>query len=149
MANHFKEKIVEEETPTQQGPTPQKNETVNEQEKSNEQTSTEEKKKSSSNKFNERVFHFFGGDILKDKWVIKQIPLILLILLYGILLVANRYYVEKLTKEKMKLTDQVEYLREHQIQMQKNYQESIKISQIAKSIDSLGIGLTAGPPYEL
>lgn len=95
------------------------------------------------------LIEILGADFLKKKSVVKQIPLMLLILVYALALVGNRYRVESLVKDKEATKERVEFLREHKIMMQKQYQETIKISQIAKDLDTLGIGLTAGPPFEL
>ncbi|MBO4308013.1 MAG: hypothetical protein J5848_06870 [Bacteroidales bacterium] len=101
-------------------------------------------KKSSSN-----LINLIGGDMLKSRVVLRQIPLLLLVLLFCLVLVAMRYRVESLSKEKNALEGQVEFLREQRIQMQKQYQESIRISRIDKELDTLGVGLIAGPPFEL
>ena len=90
-----------------------------------------------------------GGEVLQSRAVVKQIPLILLLCFYAIILVYNRYKVEDLTKAKAEAQERNNYLREARIELQKRYQESIKISQIAEMLDSTGIGITAGPPYEL
>lgn len=90
-----------------------------------------------------------GGDVLQSRAVLKQVPLILLLCFYAILLVYNRYKVEDLTREKAEAQERINYLREARIELQKRYQETIKISQIAEMLDSTGIGITAGPPYEL
>lgn len=90
-----------------------------------------------------------GGEVLQSRAVVKQIPLILMLCFYAILLVYNRYRVEDLTKEKAEAQDRINYLREARIELQKRYQETIKISQIAEMLDSTGIGITAGPPFEL
>lgn len=90
-----------------------------------------------------------GGEVLQSRAVVKQIPLILLLCFYAIVLVYNRYKVEDLTKAKAEAQERNNYLREARIELQKRYQESIKISQIAEMLDSTGIGITAGPPYEL
>lgn len=90
-----------------------------------------------------------GGEVLQSRAVLKQVPLILLLCFYAILLVYNRYRVEDLTKEKAVAQERINYLREARIELQKRYQETIKISQIAEMLDSTGIGITAGPPYEL
>lgn len=89
------------------------------------------------------------GDVFGKGGVWRQLPLLLLLLLYGIVLVSARYHVESLTKEKESLTREVEYLHEHHIMMRKGYQHSAKVSQVAERLEPLGIGLTAGPPYEL
>ena len=90
-----------------------------------------------------------GGEVLQSRAVVKQIPLILLLCFYAIVLVYNRYKVEDLTKAKAEAQERNNYRREARIELQKRYQESIKISQIAEMLDSTGIGITAGPPYEL
>ncbi|MBP9991433.1 MAG: hypothetical protein KBT45_08445 [Bacteroidales bacterium] len=95
------------------------------------------------------LVEILGGDFLKKKSVMKQIPLLLLILVYALVVVSNRYRVEKLVKDKEATKERVEFLREHKIMMQKKYQETIKISKIAEDLDTIGIGLTAGPPFEL
>lgn len=90
-----------------------------------------------------------GGDVLADKLVLRQIPLVLLCLFYLLLIVGNRYRVESLSLEKAATENRINYLREHRIQMQKQYQQSVKISQIAEDLKETGVGITSGPPYEL
>jgi len=90
-----------------------------------------------------------GGDVLQSKAVTRQIPVILLCCVYALLLVYNRYKVEDLTKEKLVAQDRINFLRESRIELQKRYQETVKISQIAELLDSTGVGITAGPPFEI
>ena len=90
-----------------------------------------------------------GGDVLGDQMVLKQIPLVLLCLFYLLLIVGNRYRVESLSREKAATEERINYLREHRIQMQKQYQQSVKISQIAEELKETGVGITSGPPYEI
>lgn len=90
-----------------------------------------------------------GGDVLQSKGVTRQIPLIMLCCFYALMLVYNRYRVEDLTKEKLAAQERINNLRETRIQVQKRFQETIKISQIAERLDSTGVGYTAGPPYEI
>ncbi len=95
------------------------------------------------------IFKFLGGDVFQSRAVLRQIPLLLLILVFALLIVANRYRVEALTREKLILQERVDFLREQRIQMQKQYQESIRISRIDQELDTIGVGLVAGPPYEI
>lgn len=95
------------------------------------------------------VSKVLGGDILGDRLVVRQIPLMLLCLLFLLLIVANRYKVESLSREKEATEERINDLREHRIQMQKQYQKSVKISQIAEELSEEGVGITSGPPYEL
>lgn len=90
-----------------------------------------------------------GGDVLGKEKVKKQIPLILLLCLFGLILVYNRYRIEDLSRKKQALQEDINYQRQKRIELQKRFQETVKISQIAEMLDSTGIGITAGPPYEL
>ena len=90
-----------------------------------------------------------GGDLLADKLVLRQIPLVLLCLFYLLLIIGNRYRIESLSHEKQASEERINFLREQRIQMQKQYQQSVKISQIAEDLKETGVGITAGPPYEL
>ena len=89
------------------------------------------------------------GDVLQNPKVLKQIPLVLLVCLFCIALVYNRYRIEDLNRQRQAMEDEKSYLQQKQIELQKRYQETIKISQIAEMLDSTGIGITAGPPFEL
>lgn len=109
----------------------------------------EEKKPLKGGKAARGVAKVLGGDILADKYVLKQIPLLLLCLIFLLLLVANRYRVESLSREKEAVEERINDLREERIQMQKQYQKSVKISQIAEELGESGVGITSGPPYEL
>ena len=90
-----------------------------------------------------------GGDILADKLVLRQIPLLLLCLFYLLLIIGNRYRIENMSRDMAATEERINYLREQRIQMQKQYQQSVKISQIAEDLNETGVGITAGPPYEL
>lgn len=147
MGNRFREKVTEEglEEPVLQEEKPVAEEPVAEEEP----TAAEAPKKGKGGRAAKGVAKVLGGDLLADKVVLKQIPLLLLCLLFLLLIVANRYEVESLSREKQASEERINYLREHRIQMQKQYQQSIKISQIAEDLREQGVGITAGPPYEL
>ena len=142
MANKFRETPIEEVQPKPQEevkPTPVVEETVE----------VQEPEKGSDSKAARTAAKVLGGDILADKLVLKQIPLLLLCLGCLLLVIANRYNVEKISRDKQETEVRINFLREHRIQMQKQYQQSIKISQIAEDLSETGVGITAGPPYEL
>ena len=147
MGNRFREKVTEEglEEPVLQEEKPVAEESVAEEEP----TAAEAPKKGKGGRAAKGVAKVLGGDLLADKVVLRQIPLLLLCLLFLLLIVANRYKVESLSREKQASEERINYLREHRIQMQKQYQQSIKISQIAEDLREQGVGITAGPPYEL
>lgn len=86
---------------------------------------------------------------MDSQFVRKQIKLVALIVVMCLALVALRYKVENLTKEKESLQRQIEYMTALRVQMRRQYQESIRISRIDRDLDTIGVGLVAGPPYEL
>lgn len=92
---------------------------------------------------------WFRGDALGGSFLRRQLKLILMIVLCLIVIVTMRYKVEELQKEKIATETRIGVLREHKIQMQKQYQESVKISRIEKKLDTLGVGLISGPPYAI
>ena len=93
------------------------------------------------------VAKVLGGDVLSDKLVLRQIPLLLLCLVYMLLVVANRYQVESLSRKKMAVQERVNELREHQIQLQKMNQNAVRISQIRDDLErEKGLGIMPTPP---
>ena len=93
------------------------------------------------------VAKVLGGDILSDKLVLKQIPLLLLCLVFLLLLVANRYQVESLSRKKIQVMERVNELREQQILMQKGNQNAVRISQIRDDLQNeKGLGIMPTPP---
>ena len=144
MANKFREKPAEEVKPEV------KPEAVATDSKAaDESVDVQEPAKAPGSKAAMRAAKVLGGDILADKFVLHQIPLLLLCLGCLLLVIANRYNVEKISRDKQETEVRINFLREHRIQMQKQYQQSIKISQIAEDLQESGVGITAGPPYEL
>ena len=114
-----------------------------------EQSMPQQTKESRGPKKRKWLPRLLGGEVLQSRLVLKQLPLILLICVYAIVLVYNRYKVETLTAEKQEVQQRINCLREACIDLQKRYQETVKISQIAEMLDSTGVGITAGHPYEL
>ena len=53
-----------------------------------------------------------GGEVLKGRGVMRLLPLMVMILLYAIVLVAARYRVESLMKEKMRMERELEFMRD-------------------------------------
>lgn len=151
MGNRFREKVVEEGLDLQENEATslQDNETTSPQEVEDVETPRNKTATSKGDRAARGLGRVLGGDVLADKMVLKQIPLVLLCLVYLLLIVGNRYRVETLSREKAATEERINYLREHRIQMQKQYQQSVKISQIAEDLKQTGVGITSGPPYEI
>lgn len=146
MANRFREKKVEEE-PVKSVPQPEA--AMPEAEDVDDTGIDTAAVNEPQSKTGRGVGRVLGGDILADKFVLKQIPLLLLCLLYLLLIIGNRYRIESLSHEKQAAEDRINFLREQRIQMQKQYQQNVKMSQIAEDLKETGVGITAGPPYEI
>lgn len=146
MGNRFREKVVEEGLEN----TPVAPETPDNQEVPDAPEATDKARAPrKGDKVARGLGKVLGGDVLAERWVLNQIPLVLLCLVYLLLLVGNRYRVEHLSREKAATEERINYLREHRIQMQKQYQQNVKISQIAEELKETGVGITSGPPYEI
>lgn len=105
--------------------------------------------KDNRNRRRRLVTEFLGGDILKSNIVTKQLLLLFIILFMCLFIVGMRYRVEKYNRERLILQDKLSYIEVKRIFMQRQYQEAIRISHIDETLDSVGVGLVAGPPYEL
>ena len=149
MGNRFREKVVEEgleEVVSEQVPVVNEA-TPDDDGPHDSRPSTHNTRR--SDKAARGIGKVLGGDVLADRMVLNQIPLVLLCLFYLLLIVGNRYRVETLSREKAATEERINYLREHRIQMQKLYQQSVKISQVAEELKDTGVGITSGPPYEI
>lgn len=154
MGNKFRDKVVEEglESPEVETQSPEVDGRSSDIESRKSASLTSALRSSTSHKGDRAargVGKVLGGDVLGNALVLKQIPLVLLCLFYLLLIVGNRYRVESLSREKAAMEERINYLREHRIQMQKQYQQSVKISQIAEELKETGVGITSGPPYEI
>ena len=93
------------------------------------------------------VAKVLGGDILSDKLVLGQVKLLLLCVVFLLLIVANRYQVESLSRKKAAVLERVNELREQQIQLQKKNQNAVRISQIRDDLQNeKGLGIMPTPP---
>lgn len=110
------------------------------------QTSSEEPKKSRTEKV---LLFFLGGDYLTQKKTRKLIPFILYVCILLAISINIRYQLEDLSKEKIRREENVVLLKEKQIHYQQEYQKAVKISTITSKLDTIQVGLIAGPPYEL
>lgn len=148
MGNRFREKVVEEGLENSSEFEIRNSEVMDTSAGSDTRPSAPNLPKK-SDKTARGIGKVLGGDVLADRLVLKQIPLVLLCLVYMLLIVGNRYRVESLSSEKAAAEERINYLREHRIQMQMQYQQGVKMSQIAEELKESGVGITSGPPYEL
>jgi len=87
--------------------------------------------------------------MVENGWLRKQLPLIMLVVVFAIIAVYNRYELEQLARKKQQTQDQIEYLKEEGVKRQRQYQQNVKISHIAEVLDSIGVQFISGPPFEI
>lgn len=104
---------------------------------------------STKNRIERALIFLLGGEYLAQKKTRKLIPFILYICILLAISINIRYQLEDLSKEKIRREENVILLKEKQIHYQQEYQKAVKISTIASKLDTINVGLIAGPPHEI
>lgn len=94
---------------------------------------------------------FIGGTILTDERVTRQIPFLVFLAAFGILLITNRNWSEKTIRQIEVLQDTLEELRSESITLSAKLMDASRPSEVAKKVDAAGIGLKepVTPPKKL
>jgi Bacteriodetes cell division protein (FtsL-like) len=94
---------------------------------------------------------FIGGTILTDQRVTRQIPFLLFLAVFGILLIANRNWSERTIRQIEVLQDTLDELRSESITMSAKLMDASRPSEVVKRVDEAGIGLKepVTPPKKL
>ena len=90
-----------------------------------------------------------GGRILIRKFMLSQIPLMIMIVAYSIAMVSNRYYIENTSIEIKELQKEINELNIKHIQFECDYMNIIMISEVAKKLESLGIQQSTDRPMKI
>ena len=92
-----------------------------------------------------------GGTILTDERVARQIPFLLFLAAFGIMLIANRNWSEKTIREIEVLQDTLDELRSESITMSAKLMDASRPSEVVKRVEDAGIGLQepVRPPKKL
>ena len=134
MANKFKEikneePIIEEVKPTSVTPPP-----------------TLRKKKSGIVKSLNTVF---SGTFLSNDNVLKHIPFILFLSVIAILYIANGYWADDKVRQVNKLNAQIKDFRSEYISTKSDLMFVSKQSEVAKSVEKLGLKEPITPPMKI
>ncbi len=108
-------------------------------------TSTDEKKSRKNIKLSEIV----GGKILLRKFMLSQIPLMIMIVAYSIVMVSNRYYIENTSVDIKNLQKEINELNIKHVQFECDYMNIIMISEVAKKLEPLGIYQSTDRPLKI
>ena len=154
MANRFREKPVEAEPvqrQQQRRPAPEVQATPEAMPTPEPSTPEKPKEKVKLGKTERTLSRVLAGDMLADKFVIRQIPLVLLCLVCFLMVVANRYNVETVIRDRIDTQERISRLREKRTEIQVKYQQGVSISRIAEVLKDNGsdVSIIAGPPYEI
>ena len=95
------------------------------------------------------VIDIIGGRILVKKSVLSQIQLLIMIVIYSISMVANRYYIEQTSIEIKDLQKEIDELQIRKIQVECDYVNMIKISEMSKRLESKGIQQSTDRPSKV
>ncbi len=115
----------------------------------NNEPNTENASNNSSKTSKIGVIDIIGGRILVKKSVLSQIPLLIMIVIYSISMVANRYYIEQTSIEIKDLQKEIDELQIRKIQVECDYVNMIKISEMSKRLESKGIQQSTDRPSKV
>ncbi|MBQ8045478.1 MAG: hypothetical protein IJ269_03895 [Bacteroidales bacterium] len=96
-----------------------------------------------------KLSDIMGGKILIRKFMLSQIPLMIMIVVYSIAMVSNRYYIENTSIEIKELQKEIKELNIKHIQFKCDYMNTIMISEVAKKLESLGIQQSTDRPLKI
>ncbi len=107
--------------------------------------------KSTNSKKSGGVKSFIGGTILTDERMTRQMPFLVLLVVMGIALIANRNWSERTIRKIEILQDTLDELRSESITMSAKLMDASRPSEVAKKVEEANIGLKepVRPPQKL
>lgn len=98
---------------------------------------------------NIKLSEIVGGKILLRKFMLSQIPLMIMIVAYSIAMVSNRYYIENTSVDIKNLQKEINELNIKHVQFECDYMNIIMISEVAKKLEPLGIYQSTDRPLKI
>jgi hypothetical protein len=94
---------------------------------------------------------FIGGTILTDDRITRQLPFVLFLAFWGILLIANRNWSGSTIREIQVLQEELDELRSESITLSAKLMDASRPSEVAKKVEEAHIGLEepVKPPQKL
>jgi hypothetical protein len=92
---------------------------------------------------------FFKDKEQRRKVGRKLVPVVLIVMLFGIVMIYFRYRVENLANEKVATERRILELSEAIVKNRTEYQRRVKISQVVETLEETGVGLQPSPPKVL
>lgn len=91
----------------------------------------------------------FSGTFLSNEKTLKHLPFILFLALIAIFYIANGYYADDKVREVNKISNQLKELRSEYISTKSELMFASKQSEVAKSVESLGLLEPVVPPIKI
>jgi len=98
-------------------------------------------KKEGNSKKKSGVRSFIGGTILTDERITKQLPFILMLAAFGILLITNRNWSERTIRQVEVLRDNLDDLRSESITLSARLMDASRPSEVLKNVKNAGVNL--------
>ena len=91
----------------------------------------------------------FSGTFLSNEKTLKHLPFILFLALIAIFYIANGYYADDKVREVNKISNQLKELRSEYISTKSELMFASKQSEVAKSVEPLGLLEPVVPPIKI
>ena len=102
-----------------------------------------------NNRKNIKLSEIVGGKILLRRFMLSQIPLIMMIVIYSIAMVSNRYYIENTSVDIRNLQKEINELNIRHVQFECDYMNIIMIREVVKKLEPLGIYQSTDRPLKI
>ena len=102
-----------------------------------------------NNRKNIKLSEIVGGKILLRRFMLSQIPLIIMIVIYSIAMVSNRYYIENTSVDIRNLQKEINELNIRHVQFECDYMNIIMIREVVKKLEPLGIYQSTDRPLKI
>jgi len=110
----------------------------------------EEKQERKEQKFSS-VKDLLDGSLIANDFIVKQLPYIVFLVILAFIYIANRYHAEKVVRQNVELTKEINELRAEAITTSSELMFISKQSEVAKLVEKRGLGLkeSVEPPRKI
>ena len=91
------------------------------------------------------------GSLIANDFIVKQLPYIVFLVILAFIYIANRYNAEKVVRESIELTKEINELRAEAITTSSELMFISKQSEVSKLVEKRGLGLkeSVEPPRKI
>jgi hypothetical protein len=110
----------------------------------------EEKQERKEQKFGS-VKDLLDGSLIANDFIIRQLPYIVFLVILAFIYIANRYHAEKVVRQNVELTKEINDLRAEAITTSSELMFISKQSEVSKLVEKRGLGLkeSVEPPRKI